>query len=1190
MTKKRLLFSLLGLTAAAALVWFGGPLLAIGGHAVLDGEIARLVVILVLVMAWTLVVLRRALVAKKADEQIARGIGAATEPKAASLEQYDATKPLEEQVVVLEERFREAVDVLRSSRKQGATNLYELPWYVIIGPPGAGKTTVLENSGLRFPLAERFGAGALRGVGGTRNCDWWFADEAVLLDTAGRYVTQDSDEAVDSTAWTTFLALLKRYRRRRPINGVLVAISLADVITQDAAERERHVSAIRQRIQELNTSLGLRFPVYLMFTKSDLVAGFTDFFDELTKEERGQVWGTTFKAEEADPGTAFAREYEALIGRLNGRLLTRLHQESDPGRRCLLYGFPQQLATLKESIAGFVEEIAHATRYDASPWIRGVYFTSGTQEGAPIDRLMGSIARTFGLDSRSVAASGAGRSYFISDLLQRVIFPEAELVGTNRRLERRRMWLHAFAYGTAACTIVATVAAWTLSYARNQTAIGRVQERTGAYEALAKKPLSPGATFDEILPRLDALRAIADVYRDEETARRAFWEFGIYQGDRLGMAAGQAYLRELNRVFAPRVANSIAEHLRLAGRDTDRQYAALKAYVMLAQTQHLEPAFLKAWMQIDWERNSAREPEMPKRLSAHLDAMLTGGIEPVALDQDLIKETRLALNRLPMAQLVYGRLRRDALASDDYALLPRDLLGPAGVKVFTSRSGGALERRVPGLFTYRGYYEVFVPRSKRLAEAMRSESWVVDNDRSQLSATELARLNEEVYALYLADYVRLWQELLMDLQVASFQSPAHGIEVLALVSGRNSALRTVLQAVTQNTTLTQLPGPAGNLADKISDKLDGPVQKAKQELSGLLGANSGSPKAERLAFVPGADVESKFADIAALTRIDKGGAAPIDTIIDQLAKLYAELDSASATDPSNSANKEEGAAARRLKELAVAQPQPVKDWLLQLAGNAAQSVDRKQKDAAQQKRAEDKKTLLEKINAVWSAEVLPFCSEAVASRYPIDKLSSAEATPKDFGRLFAPGGLIDAFVKDNLKPYIDTTARPWKWRTAGEIDIGASNDALRQIEIAATIRDAYFRDGAQVPAVEFGLKPILLDKAAKQFALDIGDQKFAYQHAAKPIQTARWPAPSGALEVSATFEGAEGKTESHTKEGPWALFRLLDEAKIDKVTADRLVATFRTENHSAQYEIRAASVANPFQQDAIGRFRCPKKF
>ena len=75
----------------------------------------------------------------------------------------------------------------------GGGNLYALPWYVVIGPPGSGKSTLLQNSGLNFPLSSSFGKEAMRGVGGTRNCDWWFTDEAVFLDTAGRYTTQDSD-------------------------------------------------------------------------------------------------------------------------------------------------------------------------------------------------------------------------------------------------------------------------------------------------------------------------------------------------------------------------------------------------------------------------------------------------------------------------------------------------------------------------------------------------------------------------------------------------------------------------------------------------------------------------------------------------------------------------------------------------------------------------------------------------------------------------------------------------------------------------------------------------------------------------------------------------------------------------------------------------------------------------------------
>ncbi len=101
--------------------------------------------------------------------------------------------PADEEEKALAERMKAAMASLRSARGSRRNYLYNRPWYVIIGPPGAGKTTAILNSGLRFPFADQ----NLKGVGGTRNLDFWFADEAVLVDTAGRYTTQDSDRAVD---------------------------------------------------------------------------------------------------------------------------------------------------------------------------------------------------------------------------------------------------------------------------------------------------------------------------------------------------------------------------------------------------------------------------------------------------------------------------------------------------------------------------------------------------------------------------------------------------------------------------------------------------------------------------------------------------------------------------------------------------------------------------------------------------------------------------------------------------------------------------------------------------------------------------------------------------------------------------------------------------------------------------------
>ena len=146
-----------------------------------------------------------------------------------------APEPVSAEAVKLREQFEAAVAALVGGRNRHS--LYELPWYAFIGAPGSGKTTALVNSGLSFPLEQRSGRAKVRGVGGTRNCDWWFTDDAVFLDTAGRYTTQDSDPTSDTEGWKEFLALLSKFRPRRPLNGIILTISVQDLLAQGEAGR-----------------------------------------------------------------------------------------------------------------------------------------------------------------------------------------------------------------------------------------------------------------------------------------------------------------------------------------------------------------------------------------------------------------------------------------------------------------------------------------------------------------------------------------------------------------------------------------------------------------------------------------------------------------------------------------------------------------------------------------------------------------------------------------------------------------------------------------------------------------------------------------------------------------------------------------------------------------------------------------
>ena len=183
--------------------------------------------------------------------------------------------------------------------------------------------------------------------------------------------------------------------------------------------------------------------VYVLFTKADLLAGFVEFFDDLGREGREQVWGVTFPAvKQAEDGTVidtYPAEFDALIGRLNDRAIERLQQEADIQRRALIFGFPQQIATLKELTDGFLREIFEPNRYQKPARLRGVYFTSGTQLGTPIDRLMGAMAASFGISRQQMPAfSGTGRSYFLTRLMRDVIFGEANLVSADTKVEMHK--------------------------------------------------------------------------------------------------------------------------------------------------------------------------------------------------------------------------------------------------------------------------------------------------------------------------------------------------------------------------------------------------------------------------------------------------------------------------------------------------------------------------------------------------------------------------------------------------------------------------------------------------------------------------------------------------------------------------------------------------------------------------------
>jgi type VI secretion system protein ImpL len=1204
--RSRWFHTFLGVLMLAVLIWFFGPLLGFGEMHPLDAEIARIIVIGILLVLWLVVNLLRELQASRKDKDLAESVVTAPDP--------DATASAEE-VALLSERLREALHSLRRAKLGGRSRrrLYQLPWYMFIGPPGAGKTTALLNCGLTFPLAETQGPQALQGVGGTRHCDWWFTDQAVMIDTAGRYTTQDSQAAVDSAAWLGFLRLLKKYRRRQPLNGVLVAISLADLAELGDDERLAHARAVRKRVRELHDELGVRIPVYVLFTKTDLIAGFVEFFDSLGREEREQAWGMTFPldngSEEGGAVAHFGAEFDLLLARLNDRMLERVHQEPDVQRRRRIYGFPQQIASLRDVANEFLGEIFRPSRLEARPLLRGVYFTSGTQDGTPIDRLLGVMAGQFGLPRQAVGAfSGAGRSYFLARLVREVVFGEAGLVSLDPKVERRARWTSRAAYAACALLLVLLTAGWTRSYFGNVGMIDEVHAESERYNAqiaeLAKRGAAD-ADLPSVLPALLTLRTIRGGYEDREAATPIGLTLGLYQGNKLTSASIDAYGRALNNLLLPRLLARLEAQMAANPDKPDFLYEALKVYLILGRQGPLDRDLVAQWFDADFAAGFPGDDNQPVReaLGAHIDALLEHPLAAIPLNDALVAQVRAILTREPLAEYSYNRIMRSSRVKSLPEWTVADNGGPGAGRVFQLRSGHPLASGVAGIFTRNGYHSVFLPLLPTVTQDISEDSWVLARPKKGGVAgavSELSQLRHDVIGLYLNDYTRHWDMLLADIAIKPFATLADGLDELNLLAAPDSPLRDLLRGIDTQTQLSkqaaagQAEGKVEAKAASVGKKLAGfgalqartGLTIKENELANILGEAFGTTP-DGKPVDPATRVDEHFRQVHDFVTGREGQPSPLEGAILKIQALYqnfnqvanapnqgqALLGVVSGGGGAGAAAGGGGGAAAQLQALSKDMPKPIAAML--------QSV-------SQSSSAVTASGASQELSDAWHANVLPRC--AVLNRYPFVD-SPIDVPLDDFTSLFGPGGTIDHFFDQYLKPFVDTTQSPWRWQSADHTKLGLSDDSLAAFEHAAQIRDSLFPAGGTQLLVKFQLVPASLDPSLAQVTIDVAGQSMTSNHGPTESTWFTWPGAGGKTLTRVTITPATGKSTVVEKDGPWALLRMLDAGHLTPGgQPDKLHLSFGSPaTGTAAFDLNASSVRNPFTMATLRSFKCPQK-
>jgi type VI secretion system protein ImpL len=1168
LTNSRVL-AVIGFVAFAAFLLLGADTL---GIALLWAVLAGLV----LLAAWGVWWLVRASRRRRAAAELSEAIVPA---------EADKAQAVRNDAAVLRKGMLEAINTIKTSKlglTRGASALYELPWYMIIGNPAAGKSSAIKHSGLTFPIP---GSKAVQGVGGTRNCDWFFTTDGILLDTAGRYSVYEADRA----EWFSFLDLLKKHRSRAPINGILIAVSVAELAGGSPEASIELAKNLRTRVQELTERLGVYAPVYVIFTKADLIAGFADFFHDTERAERDRVWGATLRynrrSTPQDVLAFFDQHFDELYDGLKEMSLASMAANRSTAMRPGVFTFPLEFATLRPQLRAFLATLFEENTWQFKPVFRGFYFTSALQEGMVENLSSKRVASRFDLklrDMKGVQGGEQQQGYFLLDLFRKVIFADKDLVKRYTSPSSTRVKYGAF----FAATLVLGVAlgGWSWSYMGNRQLVANVQ-------ADLDKVMKLQARRGDLQSRLEGLEILQD--RIEQLDKYKLdrpWalSFGLYQGEAVERKLRDEYFAGVREVLVLPVANSLEALLNetnanafqldpnakaapaakpgqpyqdVSPTNVGDAYNALKTYLMLADKSHAEPGHLNDQLTRYWrgwlEKNRGAMPrEQMIRSAERLLTFVLAHVEDQAWPQitpklSLLDGARENLRRVvrgtPARERVYADIRTRAATRYPAVTVARIIGDQDQALVVGSYA-------VSGAFT-RDAWEKFIQGAIRDASnrELQSTDWVlksVAKDDLTLEGSP-EQIQKTLVDMYKADYAKEWSKFVQGVTIADLNGFDASVQAMnRLGDPQTSPLSKVLKAVHEQTVWDD-PTQARIVGDKVKRGLLGwfrevVLRQAPSEARQVADSLAPLPVGGAQAAGP---VAREFAGVARLVVVKEKEASLMTGYLDALSKLRSRLNQLkNQGDP--------GPGARQLMQ------QTLEGSGSELA-EALKYVDEQMLTGMSDPQKAMLRPLLvrplvqtfamivlpseSEINKTWQAQVVEPFQKTLAGKYPFSPTAQMQATPAEIGQVFGPEGAVAKFVGSTMGPLVVRRGDVLTSRTWADIGITLAPQAASSFPGWVAPLSANGVATGSGPQTVFQLLPMSAP-GVTEYTIEIDGQQLRYRNTPPAWVNMVHPGPQGVAGAKVSAVTFDGRTvELFNEPGEYGLTKLIAAATQKKL-------------------------------------------
>jgi type VI secretion system protein ImpL len=996
----------------AAAIWFGGPLVAWEDHVPLEDAHMRLYAISFLFFAWLLKFIFIDL----------DGINFF------QFQRSEARKKLQP----LQNQFQGAMQFLKNTfiTKHGKqTRLIQLPWYLLIGPHNAGKTSLLANSTVNFILQRQFQHQNTKNLDASENCNWWVTRDASIIDVPGKYFTNidltKKTKPSSPILWRFFLRLVKKYRGKDGIDGIVIAFPLPELMAQDDPKKYQTMARnLFQRLHELQKAFPKRLPYYLLITKCDLLPGFSEYFAELGNDEAAQAWGVMLPEPERGESIAdlVSQRFNSLIRKLNQQLIWRLHQERNPMMRPAIKDFPLQIERLKEFAADFIKKL-NTMHTDLA--LQGVYMTSALQTVTePRDMYLESDEYIAQQEVQLFSEpKSLTRPYFIKQFITHGLASQhADFTPPLKK----HIWQRRIAYAAS----IGAVATTTMLLARDfEVGVEKaysIQNNLSEYRLAIQAFHNPNEQLIKTIALLETLHKAVkhEGFKLDLSHLLSFYSYKSQE------KVGLVYNEALQTILLPQVKRYFEEYLNLpVNRNSDTVYAALKAYLMLGNHVLMQPdVFLYTLQQLLPKSMDATDAE---HLQWHLSAALSAMPNAMVLNEHIIQKTRAFLIGTPVVQLSYIILKN--INDNDHGMA-------LNLGTNTAENGPLISPQpkveLPTMYTAKNLSSVLAQDITAAAGEGIKGNWVLGdnlNANPQLEAAVILQLR----TTYINSYVNAWENVLNTIRINLPKSLAETDALILNLIGNNSPLVQLLQTLHANTYFEPMVAASPRL-----EKLDALIDK--------------SGRADNLLFQIFSGLRLMHQYLQPIMSAKDPGKAAFEALSYRVK------------------HNDKPDAIIQLRIIADKAPEPIKSWLEELSNHTWHLL---MQNASHY------------LNTAWDEQVMQMYRTDIADRYPFSTTSDLDVDVKKFTTFFGSTGLVMNFYHNVLQPFIDSSKPDWHWKAFGNEKLPFSEDALRQLQQALRIQHTLYPNEDNKLYVQFSMEPYKFGKPVKRARLNIKDKK-----------------------------------------------------------------------------------------------------